>query len=78
VFLDDFLEKITPSKKDVKLKQEGKKWRYILPKYPQQQIHEIKTIISKHFFELGIIKTGILNNKECFKITDFGKRLFEN
>jgi hypothetical protein len=81
VYLDDFIKGTTVSISDdqkIELKQNGKNWRYTLPIYTDEQKKLIKAIAMDWFFEMAFIIKGKLNNRDCFKVTTFGKKVFES
>lgn len=80
IHLEDFLKGVMIPITDeqfITLKKEGKSWGYILPKYTEKQLNLIKIVVLKWLFESSMVTLGILNDKICFKVTDFGKSVFE-
>ena len=80
VFFDDFMKGImVPITDDqfITLKKEGKNWEYTLPKYTDEQRNLIKVVVLKWLYENAIVAIGKDNDKICFKVTDFGKKIFE-
>lgn len=80
VYFDDFMKGLMiPITDDqfVFLKKEGKNWEYVLPKYTEEQLNLIKVVVLKWLYENAIVAVGKDQNKICFKVTDFGKTIFE-
>lgn len=71
VFLSTFTAPID-NKKAISLKKQGKKWKYEIPIYDQKEKDFIKMAILERLNELGIVKTGIYEQKPCFYLTSFG------
>lgn len=70
-----FLEGITipiGDKEPVTLKNKGKKWRYVLPLYTDQEKQFIQNFIMERLAELGMVETGLFKDKLCFCLTPFG------
>lgn len=75
VKLDDFLKGfINPigNKEPVTLKRKGKKWKYVIPSYSEQEYQFIKAVIMERLSELGIVRTGSFQESPCFCLTSFG------
>ncbi len=75
VTLDDFLKGfITPigNKELVTLKNKGKKWKYVIPSYTEQEKQFIKAVIMERLSELGVVLTGFYQGIPCFCLTKFG------
>lgn len=80
VYVDDFLKGFTGSlgfKENAALKRKGKKWKYCLPSYTQEEMTLIEKTLCERLFEAGIVATGIHNGKACFCVTPFGKMILE-
>jgi hypothetical protein len=81
IYFDDFIKGIMVPLTDdqfITLKKEGKNWEYSLPRYTNEQFNLIKVVVLKWLQENGIIAIGTHENRDCFKVTDFGKKIFEN
>jgi predicted transcriptional regulator len=81
IYLNDFIKGITVAISDdqkIKLKQNGKNWRYTVPIYSEEQKNLIKAVVMDWLFEMGIVMKGTLKGRDCFKITAFGKKVFES
>jgi len=74
-FMNSVLAPISDDSKIV-LKKKGRSWHYSLPQYTDTEQDLIKLITFNWMFEGGIISKGILNGKECIKVTPFGKSIF--
>ena len=85
LYLDEFIQGIvTPLKEEqaIKLNRSGKKFTYELPSFSEEEQKLFSHAISNYLYEGGITATGkiTLDNgsyKKCFKVTDFGKTIFE-
>ena len=79
VFFDDFLNgcpiELSDERK-VCLKKRGRVWRYVLPEYTPEEIALIRFTIMEWFFESGIVQSGQLDGRDCFKLTTLGRSLF--
>ncbi|GAB4185080.1 MAG: hypothetical protein Tsb0015_01740 [Simkaniaceae bacterium] len=79
VYFEDFMKGVLiplSEKTSVSLKKIGRRWKYTLPEYSQDELNLIRTTILDGLFESGMIIKGMHNDKECFKITSLGKSLF--
>jgi len=79
IYFDDFIHGVTvpiSEKSHVMLKRHGNAWRYDIPKYDESEKHLIKKTIFNWLFEIGIIAKAIHKDKDCFCVTDFGRKLF--
>ncbi|MCI0382334.1 MAG: hypothetical protein L0207_04710, partial [Chlamydiae bacterium] len=61
----------------VSLKRIGKHWQYLLPKYSEEDILLLKTVVWDWLFEIGAVAIGWHEDKECFRVTNFGQTLFQ-
>lgn len=57
----------------VMLVNKGKRWKYQLPSYSEEDIKKIHQYIFQTLFAAGLVATGTCNGKECFSITPFGR-----
>ncbi len=76
ITFDDFMAGFTqPIGKAVPmtLVKKGKRWRYQIPSYDEDQKAFIQAVIFQHLFHVGMVATGLWKRKACFKITPFGK-----
>lgn len=81
IYVDDFIKGFTgtlPGKDPVQLQQKGKKWRYALPSYSQEELELIETTLCERLFEAGFVAMGTHNGRRCFTITPFGKSILED
>ncbi len=85
LYLDEFIKGvITPLKEEqsIKLTRTGKNFEYVLPSFSEEEHKLFSHVISNYLYESGITATGIVSIEEgryrkCFKVTDFGKNIFE-
>lgn len=78
VFFDDFLECAEIAlheNRQVKLEKVGRVWSYKQPAYSEEELEFIRYTILTWFFESGIVRIGMLENKPCFCLTTLGKKL---
>lgn len=64
-------------KEPVTLKNKGKKWKYVLPTYTDQEKLFIQAVITERLTELGIIETGFARGNLCFCLTPFGHHFIQ-
>ncbi len=79
VYFEDFMEGILiplSSNTTVSLKKIGRRWKYALPIYTEEEQNLIRAVIMNGLFETGMIIKGFHEDKECFKVTSLGKSLF--
>lgn len=75
VALDRFIQGFTApigDKELITLKNKGKKWKYIIPTYTNQEREFIQAVIMERLAELGVVNTGLYQGKPCFCLTSFG------
>lgn len=75
VYFDDYIGGLTfgiGNADSVVLQNKGKKWKYVIPTYSEEQVHFIKTVIFTGLFEAGLIATGTHRGQPCFSMTSFG------
>lgn len=80
VTFSDFLRGcIAPigDREPVTLKNRGKRWRYVLPTYNDQEKEFIHAVIVERLTELGIVETGSWQNHLCFCLTPFGHHFIQ-
>jgi len=80
VYFDDFAKGILSPITDehiVKITNIGKAYKYSINPYTKEEIAFIKKVIFGRLFETAIVSVGSLNAKDCFALTDLGKKLFD-
>lgn len=80
VYFDDFLQGVLVTLSEnsiIMLKKTGKSWKYTLPQYTDEEKALIKATLFDWLFEMGIVATGTLEGRECFRVTAFGQSFFE-
>ncbi|NGX56857.1 MAG: hypothetical protein K1060chlam5_01103 [Candidatus Anoxychlamydiales bacterium] len=80
VYFDDFIDSALAQLSDdkqMKLISLGKIYKYNIPTYTKEEKRFIKKVIFEKLFESAIVSIGSIKQKDCFKITDFGKTLFD-
>jgi len=60
------------TQKPVQLTKVGKKWRYLLPTYTEEEKLFIHFVVCELFFEMGITSIALKDERPCFKVTPFG------
>lgn len=76
VYLEDFIKGLLipiGKQEGISLKNKGKKWKYTLPSYSEDELHFIQAMITERLFELGIVAIGKHKDKTCFTLTSFGR-----
>lgn len=76
IYLDDFLNAFIGSinnKAPVTLKSRGKRWKYCIPTYTQEEQDFVRAVILEQFWETGVVSIGSHNKRICFSVTPFGK-----
>jgi hypothetical protein len=61
----------------VTLKKQGGSYSYEPVQYTEDEKHLLKKTVLDWLFEVGCVAKGKFQNKDCFRITNFGKKLFE-
>jgi len=80
VVFDEFIKGVCVSigeKSCLKLTCKGKHWCYQFPEYTQDEIDLISSAVLENLFEAGMVSIGWYDNKPAFRVTKFGKSLFE-
>jgi hypothetical protein len=81
VYYEDFLKSfIAPigHAENIELIPKGKRWKYMLPTYSDEEIHFLETFIFHHLAEGGIVSTGTHAGKRCFCITSYGYHILDD
>jgi len=76
VYFDDFIKGIARAfgkAEPVTLKKRGRRWRYAIPEYDENDKEFVKEVIFSHLFQAGMVATGIHNERLCFIVTPFGR-----
>lgn len=76
ILFDDFIARFKGAIRNhspIELQPKGKKWRYKLPEYDENDKKLIREIIEEHFWKAGLVKIGSFQNKFCFCITPYGR-----
>ncbi len=79
VYFDDFMQGVIAplsAESSILLKHLGKTWKYVLPKYTEDELSLIKIIVLDWLFQIGITSVGIHEGKDCFCVTPFGQSIF--
>jgi len=80
VCFDDFAKGVTISigkHAAVELMCQGKNWQYKFPTYSSDDMDLIRSSILESLFEAGMVCIGKCGEKFAFRVTDFGRSLFE-
>jgi|GEM_PF-3150523 len=80
VYVDDFLNGffgVLGSKEKLSLKNRGKKWGYFLPEYTDEEKAVIRKTLTERLFEAGFVALGEHQGKQCFCVTNFGRKFLE-
>lgn len=76
VEIEDFLRGVIApvgSAPEVRLERRGRRWRYQLPTYTQEERELIRASIFERFFEGGFVEVGELEGALHFRVTPFGR-----
>jgi predicted transcriptional regulator len=79
VYFDEFMTgMIAPigSAEPIVLQNKGKRWRYVLPTFSDEDVAFIEKTIFEPMFEAGMVATGHHNGKPCFSVTPIGRMAF--
>ena len=75
IYFDDFLKSISVSfgkYEPFVLRNKGKKWKYIIPEYTENEKKFIYHVVCEKLHEAGMVKLGFHKGRLCLKVTDFG------
>lgn len=81
IYVEDFINGFTGAingKGPVALQQKGKRWKYVLPTYTEEEKILIETTLCERLFEAGLVAVGTHANRPCFKVTAFGRIALED
>jgi hypothetical protein len=76
IYFDDFIEGCCAPIGDnepVMLIRKGKRWRYQMPAYSENDLKTIHRYLFHTLFSAGLVATGVHEGKECFCVTPFGR-----
>lgn len=76
VEMEDFLRGVIApigSAGEVTLQKKGRRWRYALPTYSQEEKELIRAAILERLFEGGFVEVGELEGASLFRVTPFGR-----
>ena len=76
IYFDDFIKACCAPIGDnhpVMLINKGKRWKYQMPLYTEDDVQTIHQYLFQTLFSAGLIATGTHNGRECFSITPFGR-----
>jgi hypothetical protein len=79
IYFDDYVKGMTSgigSTDSVILQNKGKKWRYALPSYTDEELDFIKKVLFTGLFDAGLVATGTHKGRLCFAMTAFGHVVF--
>lgn len=79
VYFDDFLKGILVPLSEqsvVTLRRFGKQWKYVLPRYSEEEKALFKAIIFEWLYEFGMVTIGKCQGKDCFAVTQWGRFFF--
>ena len=81
VYIDDFIKGFTGilgSREQITLKNKGKRWRYVLPSYSDEEKVIIEKTLCERLFEAGIVAVGTHKGRACICLTPFGRMSLED
>lgn len=76
VYYDDFLKGCLAaigSNQPIQLQNKGKRWKYSIPVYHENELEFIKLIVCEYLVHAGMIDTGYHRDKLCLCLTTFGR-----
>lgn len=76
VYFDDFIKGCIGaigSTLPVQLQNKGRRWKYSLPKYNQQELQFIEKTCCYYLLQAGVVDVGTHNDKLCLCLTTFGQ-----
>lgn len=76
IYFEDFTKACTApigANKPVSLQRKGKRWKYQLPEFTQEDISTLHHYIFLNLFQAGMVATGTHNGSLCFCVTPFGR-----
>lgn len=76
IYFDDFVKSCTASIGEhapVALESKGRRWRYRIPAYTEEDIATLRGLIFQTLFQSGIVATGTHDSRPCFSVTPFGR-----
>lgn len=76
IYFDDFIKGMTASvcsAEAIAFKNKGKRWKYVVPTYNQDELELIKATLFERLYEAGIIAVGTHKERPCFAVTPFGQ-----
>jgi predicted transcriptional regulator len=76
LYFDDFVKGLTSQigkAEPVTLKNKGKRWKYQIPQYDQEELILIEATLFERLFPAGMIVAGMHNGKRCFMVTPLGR-----
>lgn len=79
VFFDEFIQGAHIALQDsqlVSLQKTGKTWNYTLPSYSSHEKDFFREMLLVWLAEAGCVQVGCFQNKDCFRITNLGQKLF--
>ena len=80
IYFEDFLNgSIAPigSAQPVTIQRKGRRWKYEVPQYSDEEQKIVKRIVLERLFESGIVAPGTHEGKPCFCVTPFGRMSIE-
>lgn len=81
VYFDDFLKGVfipLHESATIYLRRFGKQWKYLLPSYTVEEKAILKATIFDWLYEKGMVAIGTCRDRECFKVTPFGRFFFHD
>jgi hypothetical protein len=76
IYFDDFIKgclAAVGSVPPIYLQNKGRRWRYSIPQYQENELKFIQFAICDYLIQTGMVNTGKHKGKLCFCLTPFGK-----
>lgn len=77
VYFDDFIKgclAAVGSAQPVYLQNKGKRWKYSIPKYHENELNFIQLITCEYLMQTGMVDVGHHKDKLCLCLTPFGRQ----
>lgn len=77
VYFEDFMKGCLAqvgSVSPIHLHNKGKRWRYLLPKYHENEVQFIQQICCQYLLQAGMVNVGTHEDKLCLCLTKFGRQ----
>lgn len=80
IYYEEFLNGLTVdigNTEGISLKNKGRRWKYVIPSYSEQELAFIQTTLLGHLSKAGFVSVGTYEGRICFSVTPFGRQALE-